>query len=302
MTLYTHVSQNRVKTVLYLFLFGLLFLAIAWVVAIALEMPDILVIAAILVIIQGVVSYWFSDSIALAASKAQPLDAALPSAKAKRVHTLMENLVITAGLPMPRLYVIQDTALNAFATGRDAKHAAIAVTSGLVDHLDDNELSGVLAHELAHIGNEDIRLMSMVMVMAGLIALVSDLLLRNLFWGRRDREGNNGAMILVALALAILAPLAASLIQLAISRKREFMADATGVLITRYSEGLISALRKISHDTEPLEVANRGNAHLYFSNPLRKQWLAGLFATHPPIEARIAALESGSGMTASQPA
>lgn len=299
MTLYTQVSSNRFKTVFYLFLFSLLFLGLAWGVSWYFGSPDILMIAAVIVIIQGVVSFWFSDKIALLASNAKPLEEALSPAQAQRVRRLMENLSITAGIATPRLYVIPDTAMNAFATGRDQKHAAIAVTAGLVEKLNDNELSGVLAHELSHIGNEDIRLMSMVMVMAGLIALISDLALRHMFWGRsRDNDNNGGgaAMILIALALAILAPLAATLIQLAISRKREFMADATGVLITRYPEGLISALKKISGDTEPLEVANRGNAFMYFTNPLSKQWLAGLFATHPPVEQRIDALKKGSGM------
>lgn len=297
-TLYTQVDRNRHKTAFFLFLFSLLILAVAWAVGYIFELPGLIFIAAIWVIIQGSISWWYSDKIALAVSKAKPLETAISSNQSQRVHRLTENLCLTAGLPMPAIYIIDDTALNAFATGRDQKHAALALTKGAVEQLDDNELSGVIAHELSHIGNEDIRLMSMVMVMAGLIALVSDLFLRQLWWGggNRRREENSGLMLVVALALAILAPIAASLIQLAISRKREFMADANAVLLTRYPEGLIAALRKIGADHEPLEVANRGNAHLYFANPLKKQWFASLFATHPPIEQRISALQQGTGL------
>lgn len=300
MTLYTQVSSNRKKTFFYLVLFSVIFLGIAWAASWFFDSSAIVVIAALIVIVQGFASYWFSDSIALAASKAIPLNEALIPEEQTRVNRLVENLAITAGLPMPRVYIIADSAMNAFATGRDHEHAAIALTAGLVAGLDDNELSGVIAHELSHIGNEDIKLMGLVMVMAGLIALISDLLLRNMMFGGRRRDDNDnggaGLMIIVAIAIAILAPIAATMIQLAISRKREFLADANAVLLTRYPEGLISALRKISGDEEPLEVANRGNAFMYFANPLHKQFLAGLFQTHPPVEQRIAALEQGTGI------
>lgn len=299
MTLYTQVSSNRLKTVAFLALFGGLILAVGWAVSWYYGTPDILVIAAIIAMVQGFVSIYASDRIALAAAKAVELD----RSEYGWVYKLVENLSITAGLPMPRLYFIEDTAINAFATGRNPKHAAIAVTRGALTRLDKNELEGVMAHELSHVGNEDIKLMGMVMVMAGIIALISDIFLRSMFHGRRgndDNNGNaNGILMIIALIMVILAPLAATLIQLAISRKREFMADATGVLLTRYPEGLISALRKIGGDEEPLEVANRGTAHLYFSNPLKGQAFAKLFSTHPPIEERIAALASGSGMHAS---
>jgi heat shock protein HtpX len=295
-TLYTQVSQNRTKTAVFLVLFSLLFIGIgagfAWYFGNSL----ILAIVGAVVVVQGLVSWWFSDSIALLSTSARTL---AEDPRSGRVTRLTENLCITAGLPMPRLYLIDDTAMNAFATGRDRNHAAVALTTGLVDRLDDNELSGVIAHELSHIGNEDIRLMSMVMIMAGLIALLSDVFLRSLWTTGRKKEGDsgaNGALMIIALVLAILAPLAASLMQLAISRKREFMADANAVLLTRYPEGMIAALQKISGDTEALEVANRGNAHMYFANPLRGQWLAGLFSTHPPVEQRIAALQKSSGM------
>lgn len=298
MTLYTQVSNNRFKTWAYLGLYSLLILAIGWVASWYFDSPLILTVAAAIVIVQGWVSYYHSDAIALSVSGAVPLI----REQSPRLFRIMENLSITAGLPMPHLYVIPDPALNAFATGRDAKHASIAVTQGLLERLDDNELAGVLAHELSHVGNEDIRLMSMVVVMAGLIALLSDWMLRSMWWGggrRRDNEGGAGGyLLLIALVLAILAPIAATLIQLAISRKREFMADADGVLLTRYPEGLISALRKIGGASGPMPEASSATAHLFIANPLKGGGVAGLFATHPPIEARIQALEEGSGITA----
>jgi heat shock protein HtpX len=300
MTLYTQVSSNRVKTGVYLLVFLALVLLVGWAFSVYYGSPDILFIAGVIALFQGFTSLYFSDKLALAAAKAQALDrAAYP-----QVYKSVENLAITAGLPMPKLYLIDDTAINAFATGRNPTNAALAITKGAIERLDKNELEGVLAHELSHVGNEDIRLMSMVMVMAGLIALISDIFFRSMWWGGGRRRSSSdssgeggGIIIIIVIILAVLAPIAATLIQLAISRKREFMADANGVLLTRYPEGLISALRKIGGDEEKLEVANRGTAHMYFSNPLTGQALAGLFDTHPPIEARIKALEAGSGMS-----
>lgn len=302
MTLYTQVTNNRVKTGVYLLVFVALVIAVGWAFSAYYGDPTILFVAGIIAVFQGFTSLYFSDKLALAAAKAQPLD----KNTYPQVYKSVENLAITAGLPMPRLYLIDDTAINAFATGRNPKNGALAITRGAIERLDKNELEGVLAHELSHIGNEDIRLMSMVMVMAGLIALISDIFFRSMWWGggrRRSNDSNGeggGIIIIIVIILAVLAPIAATLIQLAISRKREFMADANGVLLTRYPEGLISALRKIQGDEEPLEVANRGTAHMYFSNPLTGQALAGLFDTHPPIEARIKALEAGTGMPVDQ--
>lgn len=294
MTLYTLVESNRRKTWFFLLFFSLLFLMVGWGFSYYYNSISLLLIFAVIVMVQGWVSYYHSDSIALLTAQAVPADDVLPPEQLKRVSRILTNLCLASGLPEPRLFVIPDTAMNAFAAGRDKDHSVLAVTAGLVSNLNDNELSGVMAHELGHIGNEDIRLMGMVMVMAGLIALVSDFFLRTMhFRGRSNRDGDS-ILLIVALIFAILAPLAATMIQLAISRKREFMADATGVLITRYPDGLINALKKISQDMEPLEVANRGNAHLYFANPLKSQFMAGLFSTHPPIEERIAALEQGS--------
>jgi heat shock protein HtpX len=273
-----------------------LVLVVGWVAARIFDSPDILLIAGVVAIVQGIVGWYASDTIAIAASGAQPLT----REEAPQLHAVVETLALGAHIPMPRLFVIEDGAMNAFATGRDPKHSAIAVTRGLLNNLNKPELEGVLAHEMAHIGNEDIRLMSLVMVLAGTITLLSDWMMRS-FWFRdrrsNDSEGGGQLQLLfvvVGIVLLILAPLVASLIQLAISRKREFLADSTAVLITRNPDGLVSALRKISGDPDPLDKANRATAHLYFSNPLHGGF-GRLFQTHPPIEERIAAIQAGSG-------
>ena len=203
------------------------------------------------------------------------------------------------GIPKPALYVIEDTAPNAFATGRDPNHASIAVTRGLLQKMDRAELEGVLAHEMSHVKNLDTRLMLEVAILLGMVALLADLILRSMFWGggrsdRRDRGGAGGILIVVGLVLAVLAPIIAQLIQLAVSRQREYLADASGALLTRYPEGLANALRKIAADPEPLEVANKATAPLYIANPLHDAPKAfdSLFDTHPPIQERIRRLEA----------
>lgn len=215
-------------------------------------------------------------------------------------YTVVQNLSLAAGLPMPRLYVIDDTAMNAFATGRDPQHAVVCATSGLLDRLNRTELEGVIGHELTHVSNLDIRLMSIVTVLVGLITLLSDALIRSSFWGRgrRDNEdrGGGAVIIVIGLVLALLSPLIAQLIQLAISRRREYFADAGSVKLTRQPSGLISALKKLDSDQEPLEAANKATAHLYITDPLKNLsgsvgWFAGLFNTHPPVSERIKALE-----------
>jgi heat shock protein HtpX len=247
------------------------------------------------------VSYWFSDKIVLGISAARPAN---PS-EDKLFSEVIDNLCIGAGIPKPKLYVINDTAPNAFATGRDPKHAVICATTGLLSKLDRTELEGVMAHEISHIRNYDIRLMSLVSVMVGMVALLGDWFLRARFWGGgKDRDsdnGNLGAVILVlGIVFAILSPIIAQLIQLAISRRREFTADAGSVEITRQPQGLISALEKISLDTEPLEVANKATAHLYIVNPFKNNGnkavatFAKLFNTHPPVNERIKLLKSMS--------
>lgn len=246
------------------------------------------------------VSYYFSDKIVLTISGARPAN----SKEDKLFTQVAQNLCIGAGIPMPKLFVIEDTALNAFATGRDPEHAVVCATTGLLAKLNRTELEGVIAHELTHIKNYDIRLMSLVSVMVGLIALLADWFFRMSFYRRssnREEKGNMGAIImLLGIIFAILSPIIAQLIQLAISRRREFMADAGGVEITHQPTGLISALQKISADHEPLEAANKATAHLYIVNPFKAnsnkmvKAFANLFNTHPPIEERIKILQKMS--------
>jgi heat shock protein HtpX len=256
----------------------------------------ILEIATAIALIQGYVSYFHADSITLAISHARPVE----KKDNPELYRLVENLSITAGLPMPKLYFIADPSPNAFATGRDPEHAVVCVTSGLVQVLDKKELEGVIAHEMSHIGNYDIRLMTLVVVLVGLVVLMSDFFLRWTFLGGGRRRGNNNGdgqlgliLMIIALALAILAPIAATLIQLAISRKREYLADANGALLTRYPEGLASALEKISVNQIPVAEATKATAHLYIENPFkakRATFLNSLFDTHPPVADRIKAL------------
>lgn len=246
--------------------------------------------AVIFSIVMSFGSYWWSDKIVLAMSGAKEVT----RENARDIYNIVENLCITAGLPVPRIFVIEDTAMNAFATGRDAKHGVICFTTGILQRLNRSELEGVAAHELSHIGNRDILLSTVVVVLVGFIALLADWFRHWAFFGRRDREEGNGQLqvifFVLAIVLSILAPIAATLMQLAISRKREFLADASGALLTRYPDGLASALEKISRDTEPLEAANRATAHLYIANPFKGKNITKLFMTHPPVEDRIAAL------------
>lgn len=292
-TIYNQADKNIHRTYLLISAFLIFVIGVGWVFSQALNSPGILFFAVIFSTLMSVGSYWYSDKIVLAMSKAKEID----HDSARELYHIMENLCITAGLPMPRIYVIDDTAPNAFATGRDPQHAVIAVTSGILQKLNKTELEGVLAHELSHIGNRDILISTIVVVLVGFITLLADWFWRASFFGgrRRDREGGSGYIFLIAIILTILAPIVATLIQLAISRKREFLADADGALLTRYPEGLARALEKISADTEPLEVANKATAHMYIVNPLKgggngRNWFANLFSTHPPIEERVAAL------------
>ena len=291
MNLYTHQDSNIWKTWILMALFFVIVIILGWFLSIFYGNTSILVVAVLLAIFMNVFSYWFSDKIVLALHKAKPAT----RQESFDLWNAAENLSITAGLPMPRLYVVDDAVPNAFATGRDKKHAVVAVTTGLLRILDKNELEGVVAHELSHIGNRDMLLSTVVVVMVGFVALLSDFFLRSQLWGgNRSRNNNGGAILLViGLILAILTPIAATLISLAISRKREFLADATGVLLTRYPEGLASALKKISATAVPMRSANNATAHLFIANPFGAQSTSGfhkLFMTHPPVEERIRAL------------
>ncbi len=256
-----------------------------------------LVLAVVVAMTMAAGGYYASDKIVLGISKARPVT----KEEFPYLYNVVEGLAIAAGVPAPRCYVIDDTATNAFATGRNPEKAVICVTTGLLDKLNRAELEGVVAHEMSHIKNYDVRLQTLVVVMAGVVALLSDWMLRSFMWGggrrrSKSRGGSGGAegiLVLVGLALAVLSPFIATIIQLAISRKREFLADASSAMLTRYPAGLASALRKISADKEPLEAANKATAHLYIVNPLKdiKGAVNKLFSTHPPIEERIAALE-----------
>jgi heat shock protein HtpX len=296
---YDRIDQNRRNTFSLLFLFVVLLAGASIAIGIILGLPYPL--APLLIIpflIIALISYYSSSQVTLAISQAHEVT----KEDEPQLYRTVENLCIGAGLPMPKICVIEDGSPNAFATGRDPDHAAIAVTRGLLQKLDKLELEGVIAHELSHIGNYDIRLMTIVVVLVGLAALMADLALRLTLFGagrrpsNRDRGG--GAAVLVVYAIALLAvivtPIAAQLIRFAISRQEEFLADASAALLTRYPEGLARALEKISADPDPLEVANKATAHLYINDPLREHqsFLNNLFSTHPPVEERIRRLRA----------
>jgi len=295
---YEQIASNKRRSFfLVLFFLALIFLLV-WLFDQMIGMGTAgLVAAVVIAVVMTIGSYYASDKIVLAMSKARPVT----KEEFPYLYNVVEGLTIAAGLPPPRCYVIDDTAPNAFATGRNPKNSVIVVTTGLLQKLNRVELEGVIAHEMSHIKNYDVLLQTLTVVMVGVVALLSDWMRRTFWWGggrRRglDRgKGSGGAAIILALALvmAILSPLIAQLIRLAISRKREFLADASGAMLTRYPPGLASALRKIAADKEPLEVANKATAHLYIVNPLKdiKGSVNKLFSTHPPIEERIAALE-----------
>ncbi|HET8581237.1 MAG TPA: M48 family metalloprotease [Candidatus Paceibacterota bacterium] len=292
-TLYTLRSRNVARTWGLMAVFLVLVVAIGWAASYYYDSTAILYVALAFALVTNVFAYWKSDTIALASARAHPVS----FEQDPELHRIVENLAITAGLPKPRIYMIDDPSPNAFATGRDAKHAAIAVTRGLRAMLAKSELEGVIAHELSHIGNRDILVMTMAVVLVGFIAILADIALRVSFLGGGGRERQNGNPVLLVFAILaiILAPIAAQLIQLAISRRREFLADASGALLTRYPEGLESALAKIGSYQAPMRHANAAIAHLFIANPFgahpRGRFIQRLFSTHPPIEERIKALQ-----------
>jgi len=293
MTLYTYAESNLRKTWLLMTGFLIFIVALGWLFSYLFGNQNILFFAVIFSILTSVSSYWYSDKIVLSLMKAKPIE----KKDNPELYRIIENLCITAGLPLPKIYIIEEPQPNAFATGRDANHAVVAVTRGLLNKLERVELEGVIAHELSHIGNKDMLLQTIVVVLVGIVALLSNFFLRLSFWGggRRNSKGSGGSLLaILGIIAAILAPIAATLIQLAISRKREFLADASGALLTRYPEGLALALEKISADPNPLKVANNSTAHLFIASPFRgrqaKSWFTKLFMTHPPIEERIKAL------------
>lgn len=290
-TLYTHAESNTKKTWILLTGFVLFIILLGWFFSYLLDDNIFLIVAVILSIVQGFTSYWYSDKIVLAITGAKEIK----KSDNPELYRLVENLSITAGLPLPKIYIINEAQPNAFATGRDEKHAVIAVTRGLLEKLERVELEGVIAHELSHIGNKDILLGSVLVVLVGLVALLSRMFLRfSYFSGGRSRgrkSRGSGIFIVLGIIGAVLAPIIAYLIRLSISRKREFLADATGGLLTRYPEGLARALEKISQDSNPMRKMDNSTAHLYILNPFKKRdWLSKLFSTHPPVEERIRAL------------
>jgi len=298
-TIYNQISANKLKTWIIILLFIVLFVAFALVAGYALDYG--LSLVGIALIISGImtfISYYNSDKIVLSMAHAKLAD----KAAFRTLYTTVENLSIGSGLPIPKVYVIEDPSPNAFATGRDPKHAAVAATTGLLAKLNKQELEGVIAHELSHIGNYDIRVMGVVAILVGSIAILADIFIRSLWFsgGRSDRRsGGNAIFLIIGLVFAILAPIAATIIQLAISRKREFLADASGALLTRYPEGLASALSKIASDPHKLKHANKATAHFYIENPDKADvkgthgnWLTNLFSTHPPVADRIKILRA----------
>lgn len=290
-TLYNQQSSNILKTWLLMATFLCVVIGLGWFIGYTYNNPGILYLAVIFSLVMNVAAYWFSDKIVLKMAGAKPAN----REQHFGLYTTVENLAITAGLPMPKVYVIDDPAPNAFATGRNKEHAVVAVTTGLLSMMENEELEGVLAHELAHIGNRDMLISTVVVVLVGFVSIVADMFLRARIYGGRDDNRASGAIAIVGLVFALLSPLVATLIQLAISRKREFLADATGALLTRYPEGLASALEKIGGYAAPLKRANNTTAHLYISNPFGGQALRGmhkLFMTHPSIEERVKALRS----------
>ena len=289
--LYSQSESNIRKTWFYLTLFLVLIILLGWFISYLIGSYAILIIAVIYSFIVSFLAYWHSDKIVLRMSRAKPVQ----KQDNPELYRLVENLCITGGLPLPKIYIIEESQPNAFATGRNPKHGVIAVTRGLLDKLDKTELEGVIAHELAHIGNKDALLQTMVVVLVGVVVIVTNFFFRISFWGRGSRNNKgNVVIILIAVLLAILAPILAQMIKLAISRKREFLADSSGALLTRYPEGLASALIKISGDSSPMRTANDSTSHLYIVNPFRgenkKSWLHKMFLTHPPTEDRVKAL------------
>lgn len=296
MTIQSQIASNKSKTLVLMAAFTAFVVLIGYVFGVALGYGTSLMWAAVLFsIFSSFISYYWGDRMVLAMSGARP-------ANRKRdfdFFTVAENLAIASGIPKPKLYVIQDSAMNAFATGRDPQHAVVCATTGILSRLERRELEGVIAHELSHIKNFDIRLMAVVAVLVGTVAFLADMFLRNLWWGgHRDRDNDRagGILLLIGIILAIATPILATLIQLAISRRREFLADASSANLTRYPEGLARALEKLGKDKEVLEAATNATAHLYITNPFKgKQfaaWFSSLFNTHPPIEERIKMLRA----------
>jgi len=297
MTLYSHKDANIRKTCLLFTVFLIVVIGLGWFFSYVFESSAILVFAVIFSVLMSFISYWQSDKIVLAMARAIPVE----RKNNPELYNIVENLAITAGLPTPKIYLINEASPNAFATGRDPAHSVIAVTSGLLDKLNRAELEGVISHELSHVGNRDILLSTAVVVLVGFISLISNMFFRSMFWNRGNRRNNREGgqiLLLIGIIFSILAPITAVVMQLAISRKREFLADASGALLTRYPEGLAKALEKISADPTPMKTVNDTTSHLWIENPFkgknRESLFHRLFMTHPPVKERIKALREMS--------
>ncbi|MDB5163852.1 MAG: hypothetical protein JWS12_470 [Candidatus Saccharibacteria bacterium] len=289
--MYSQIAANKRKTVLIMFCFVLFVGALGWIFGQYSGSPSITPYVLVGAAIYALISYYASSRLALAVNGA----AAIEKKDNPRLYRIVENLSITDGLPTPKIYIIDDPAPNAFATGRNPTTSSVAVTSGLLQIMDDAELEGVLAHELGHVKNYDIRVALAAFAMVAVVGILADIMLR-MAWFRDDRDNdNNQLFFFIGIAAAILAPLVATLIQLAVSRKREYLADATGALTTRYPEGLASALEKIAKTGSVLKRQNASTSHFFFANPLKQHSVANLFSTHPPIDERIKRLRSMEG-------
>lgn len=296
-TIYTHSDANIRKTWFLMSAFLIVVILIGYAFSWYFQSSVILYVAVAFAVLMNVFSYWYSDKIVIKMTKARPIS----RESHREVWNIVENLSITAGLPMPKLYILDDEAPNAFATGRNPEHAVVAVTTGILTLLNRTELEGVLAHELSHIGNRDMLVSTVAVVLVGFVAILADIFIRMTFFGGGrggNRDGRLQLILLIAgIAAAVLAPIAARLIHLAISRKREFLADASGALLTRYPEGLASALEKIAVYTKPMKGASHATAHLFIANPFGKEGKKGfkskmskLFSTHPDVKDRVRAL------------
>ncbi len=288
--MYKQIAQNKRRTIIIMFSFVVMIAAIAGIFAYFYGDVWIMVGVLIVAIIYALIQYFIAGKAAMVMSGAKEIE----KKDNPRLYNAVENLSITTGLPMPKVYLIDDPAPNAFATGRDPQHAMVAATTGLIDIMDDKELTAVMAHEMSHVKNYDIRVSMIVFGLTCVVGLVSDIAMRMMFYGnrRRDNEGSPVGYVLL-LAVAILSPILAAIAQMAVSREREYLADASAVNITRYPEGMINALKKLQSHSQPMKQQNTATEAMYINNPLRKGFLSNLFSTHPPIEKRIERLEHG---------